>query len=114
QQLPRQGYNADLPGPFIPGAEASLIPLTQGAAGLPAQPQPGQLHDEAAHMLVARLADPLLPLALAAVVRRRRQPDQGPQFLAILDRPPGKQLQDQDPRPPHPDGLQTQQPPYLL
>src|SRR5262249_41499797 len=61
QQLPRQRHDADLPRPLIPRAEAALVPLAQGARRLPAPPQPGQLHDQAAHVLVARLADPLLP-----------------------------------------------------
>src|SRR5262249_4127839 len=76
QQLTRQGHNADLPGPLIPRAEAALVPLAQGAARLPAEPDPGQLDDQAAHVPVARLADPLLALALAAVVGRRRQAHQ--------------------------------------
>src|SRR5262245_20974773 len=83
QQLPRQGHDPHFPGPLVPRAEAALVPLAQRTPGLPAQPQPRQLHDQATHVLVARLADPLLPLTLAAVVGCRRQADQCPQLLAV-------------------------------
>src|SRR5262245_30162286 len=65
QEHARQGHDADFACPFVARAETPLVPLTQRAGRLPAPPQPGQLDDQRPHMLVARLADALLTLALA-------------------------------------------------
>src|SRR5262249_23057901 len=89
QQLPRQGHDADLPRPLVPRAEAPRVPLAQRTPRLPTQPQPGQLHDQAAHVFVAGLADPLVAFTPAAVIRHRRQAHQRPQLLAALDAAPG-------------------------
>src|SRR5262249_32484549 len=61
----------------------------------------------------ARLADPLPPFGLAAVVRRRRQAHQRPQFLTVLDGAPGEQLRDQGPGTAHPHRLQPHEPTHL-
>src|SRR5262245_25581326 len=114
QQLAGQRDDAHLPRPPVPRPEAPVVPRAERAARLPAQPQPGQLHDQRPHVPVARLADPLLALALPAVIRRRRQAHQRPQLLAALDPPPGEQLGHQDPGAAHAHRLEPQQPAHLL
>ena len=64
---------ASAPTPRCPPSAHACCPSrnagrTTGSRHCPAatQPQPGQLHDQAPHVLVARLADPLLPLRLTA------------------------------------------------
>ena len=69
QELPRQRHDADLPRPLVPGTEAAVIPLAQRAPPLPPQPQPGQLHDQAAHVLVV----PLVPAQFQSDVQRPRR-----------------------------------------
>ena len=61
-----------------------------------------------------RLADPLFPTALAAVIRRRCQPRQAGQLAAVLDLPPAEELAHQQPRRVRADPPQSQQLTYLL
>src|SRR5262249_20038545 len=114
QQLAGQRHDPHLPGPLVPRPEAPVVPLAPGTARLPAPPPPGQLHDQPADVFGARLADPLLPFPLPAVVGRRLQPPPPPQPLAVGDAAPAEQLRPQDPGPAPAPRLQAQPAPPLL
>jgi len=97
QQLPRQGHDPDLAQPLAPVTEASLVPLGQLALGLEAQPRPGQLDGHGSDVAIAVLADPALPLRLAALMRGRGEPGQRAHLLAVAKVPPSEELRAEQP-----------------
>src|SRR5580765_6777400 len=97
QQLARQRHDADLAGPLAVVSETPFIPLAERAAGLPAQPVPGQFDQQPTHVLISRLADALLAATLARIERRRRQSHDGADLPAIREATPAEQLIGQQP-----------------
>ena len=106
QELPRQRHDANPPHPFAPAPEPPLIPARQRAGLLIVHPTPGQLHHQAAHVLVAGARDSLVVVRVATLIGRRDQADQRPQFAAIPNLSPAKDLGRQDPRADRPDPAQ--------
>src|SRR5215472_4378920 len=92
QQPPRQGHDADAPHALAPGRKALGEPGTECAARLIAQPVPGELHQQRAHPSIARLADALLTLTIAAVVGAGVKPRAAGQLPAVAKATPAKQL----------------------
>lgn len=74
EKLPCQGHDPDLPYPLVPGTKASLVPLREFTLGLKAEPTPREFDRAASDVTASVLPDPLFPVPLAAVLRRRREP----------------------------------------
>lgn len=79
-----EGDDADL---LLPGATAKAltIPAAQQAVGLVLQPAPGLFHHHPPHLAIAGLADPLLTLIVAAMIRRRRDAPAPGDLTPILE-----------------------------
>ena len=92
QQLPGQSDDSDFSQAFGAGAEASLIPETEGGAWLKPEPGPCDFDSHAADPFVAGLVDALLSIGFAAVKRCWSEPDQGPDLFTILELSRGEEL----------------------
>src|SRR5712691_12608363 len=97
QQFPRQRHDADAAHAQSPGGETRLIPLTECAPWLEAQPQPGNPHDHGSHPAITRLADALVALALSAVVGRTHQAGERGELTPVTKVPPAEELHHQEP-----------------
>src|SRR5262245_4735368 len=80
------GQGDDTNPPLTTGArrKAEAKPLAQITVRLIPQPAPGDLHHHRSQSSIARLADPLLVITIATLVRGRRQTRQRSQLPAVL------------------------------
>ena len=85
-ELAGQRDDPDLAGPHAFRAEALAPPQRKLAVGLIAQPEPCQFDQGLPRELVARLADPLIALDVAAAVRARRKPEERSQMSSCCER----------------------------
>ncbi len=92
QQLPGQSDDSDFSQAFGAGAEAPLVPETEGGAWLKPEPAPRDFDGHAANPFVAGLVDTLLSIGFAAVKRCWSEPDQGPDLFTILELSRGEEL----------------------
>src|SRR6476660_8153460 len=97
QQSARQGHDADAPHALAPCRKASVEPFTECAVWLIAQPVPGDLHQQGAYAPVARFADALLALRLAAVVGTGIESHAPGQLAPVAKAAPAKQLAGEQP-----------------
>src|SRR6266550_853257 len=109
QQLPGEGHDPHLAGSGPAAAEPRLIPAAQAAPRLIPQPAPGHLDGDRPDVPTPRLADPLFPMSVATLVRRRREPRRRPDLLAGAEPSPPEELVHIDPRAGGPDRAQAEQ-----
>src|SRR5213078_1387639 len=83
QELACHGHDGDATRPALEVTDAFPEPDAQGAAGLIAQPRPGELDHHAARRGIAGLADALVAIDRAAAKRARSQAHIAPQFPTI-------------------------------
>src|SRR4051794_8518100 len=85
QELSRQGHDHDLAQAPPRAAQAVVEPARERAAGLVAQPHPGEFNERRAQPPVAVLANPLLALRAAAAVGRPGQPRVGAERAGVAE-----------------------------
>src|SRR3954465_4573280 len=85
QELSCQCDDHDLAQAATRAAQAIVEPARERAAGLVAQPHPGEFNERRAEPPVAVLADPLLALRAAAAVGRPGQPRVGAERAGVAE-----------------------------
>src|SRR5471030_393164 len=90
--------DTDAPHPLAGTGKALVEPAAELAAGLQAQPAPGELDHQPSASFVARLADTLFNFAGTAGARRGRQAQTAGHFSAIAKLSPTEQFPDERPR----------------
>src|SRR5246127_5502160 len=98
RETPCEGHDTYAPQPLAGTGKALVEPVAKLAAGLQAQPAPGEFNHQPAASFVARLADTLFNLAGATGVGRGRQAQATGQFPAVVKLSPAEQFPDQGPR----------------
>src|SRR5215471_12069727 len=96
-KTPRQRHDADAAQALAAAGEAAVEPLRQSAPGLQPQPAPGELDQQAAHASIARLADALLELTVAACIGRRHQAQAARELMPVGEGAPAEHFLDEHP-----------------
>src|SRR5512138_2651540 len=99
---------------FAALAKAALVPATEFAVGLVAQPDPGDLNGHGADMAVTNFADAQLMVFITAPVGHGGQASQSPDFAPVAEGTPGKELHYIQPGTIDANASQAQQLPDLL
>jgi hypothetical protein len=89
EKLSGQGDDADLAQSWAAGGETPVVPASQLASGLLAQPDPGQVDGDAADATVAGSADASLAGAVAALIGRRGKANPATDLPAVAETAPG-------------------------
>ncbi len=79
-----------------------------------AEPPPGDVDREPSHPTVAGSADAEFAFGAATLIGRRGEPCEGTHFLAVLELPPGEELQAVGPGRAESDALQRVEPSHLV
>src|SRR6266581_8162020 len=114
QQLACYGDDPHLPGALATATETLLVPQAQLAPRLVAQPAPGHFDRHRPDRSAPRLADPLLPASVPALIRRGCQAGGRADFFPVPEPPPSEELMHIHPRPARPDRSQQHQLPHLF
>src|SRR5258708_7318780 len=90
--------DTDAPHPLAGTGKALVEPVAELAAGLVAQPVPGEFHHQPSASFVARFADSEFDLTGAAGIGRGCQAQAAGHFAAVAKLPPAEQFPDERPR----------------
>jgi len=92
QQFACQSNNTNFVQALAALAKATLVPTTEFAVGLVAQPTPGDLNRHSADMSVPDFANPQFMVFFTALVRHGGQSSQSPNFTPVAEGTPREEL----------------------
>ena len=109
QQLTSQGHNTDLALAFTAMAKAPLIPLTELAFGLIAQPTPSNFNGHGSDKSVSGLFDTLIFAGISTLIRCVGQSRTGTDFPAVAKGSPAEELHHEEPGAVDPNAFEAHQ-----